>query len=118
MVWESDVGRVGNLCCAPDWNKCHRMGTQLADTGSRGGSPLKLDRLDTLLLAGRQGAGVLAECGVCVCVCVRVHDKRTSRHLLNIHKAKQHNSTTSEEDFFQRKISCLRWDSNPRHSAL
>ena len=44
-----------------------------------------------------------------------VHGKQTSRHF-PIYKATQHNSTTPEEDFFQRKISCLRWDSNPRHS--
>ena len=45
-----------------------------------------------------------------------IHDKQTSRHY--IHKETQHNSTTPDEDFFLRKISCVRWDSNPRHSAL
>ena len=57
-------------------------------------------------------------CTLLMCVHVHVHDKQTSRHLPNIHKETQHNSTTPEEGFFLRKISCLRWDSNPRHSAL
>ena len=32
-----------------------------------------------------------------------IHDKQTSRHLPNIHKATQHNSMTPEEDFFKKK---------------
>ena len=31
---------------------------------------------------------------------------------------KQIKSTRLRKSFFQRKIDCLRWDSNPRHSAL
>ena len=34
---------------------------------------------------------------------IRVHDKQTLRHLPNIHKETQHNSTTPEEDFFSEK---------------
>ena len=40
---------------------------------------------------------------------VHLHDKQTPRNFPNT----QHNSTIPEEDFLQRKISCLRWDSNP-----
>ena len=37
---------------------------------------------------------------------------QTSRQL------KQSKSTRLRKSFFQRKIGCLRWDSNPQHSAL
>ena len=33
-------------------------------------------------------------------------------------RTKQSNSTLLRKSFFQRKSCCLRWDSNPRHSAL
>ena len=32
-----------------------------------------------------------------------IHDKQTSRHLPNIHKATQHNSMTPEGDLFREK---------------
>ena len=38
--------------------------------------------------------------------------------LRRLNKAKQSKSTRLRKSFFQRKIGCLRWDSNPRHSAL
>ena len=40
---------------------------------------------------------------------------QTSRRL---NKAKQIKSTHLRKSFFQRKIGCLRWDSNPRHCSL
>ena len=40
---------------------------------------------------------------------------QTSRRL---NKAKQIESTRLRKSFFKRKIGCLRWDLNPRHSAL
>ena len=50
------------------------------------------------------------------------------KHILDIHdehrrqQTKQHNTTqhknTRDNSFFQIKMSCLRWDLNPRHSIL
>ena len=58
----------------------------------------------------------------CTCTYIHVH-VHTYMYMNNIRYNKQsntiqHNSTTPETTlFFQRKMSCLRWDSNPRHSV-
>ena len=59
----------------------------------------------------------------CTYECYKVYHSTSGIYMINqtsrrLDKAKQINSTRLRKSFFQRKIGCLRWDSNPRHSAL
>ena len=48
---------------------------------------------------------------------MRRKEERSKKSQTN-NKAKQHSTRTQGSSFFVRKMSCLGWDSNPRHYTL
>ena len=86
----------------------------ISSTSSTNGSKDGLNHSDTAKSRSFSTFIQSARCELHYIVQVRMINQRSRR----LNKAKQINSTRPREYVFQRKIGCLRWDLNPRHSAL